>query len=114
MSFILVVVQALDRDSPTGVANWMSFHAGAKLESLKELPAVFCLDETAWIFDTRRALAEFGLVKHQATERGIQLHAFQLDNSTLQSYVGSYPASEKLEAFLALGAKNEDAGQSPQ
>ena len=78
----------------------MSFHAGAKLERLKELPAVFCLDETAWIFDTRQALAEFGLGTHPATERGIPLHAFQLDHSSLHAYVGSYPVSEKLEAIL--------------
>jgi len=100
MSFILVIVQAPHRNTPTGVADWMSFHAGAKLDSLKELPAVFCLDETAWIFDTRRALAEFGLVMHQATERGIQVHAFQLDNASGQSYVGSHPISERLETFL--------------
>ncbi|HKO30697.1 MAG TPA: hypothetical protein VJU54_06140 [Nitrospiraceae bacterium] len=100
MAFILVIVQAPQRETPSGVADWMSFHTAAKLESLKELPAVYCLDETAWIFDTRRALAEFGLVTHHATERGIPLHAFQLDNSSLQSYVGSQPISEKLEAFL--------------
>ena len=109
MSFILVIAQALNRDSPTGVANWTLFHAGEKLERLKELPAVFCLDETAWIFDTRQALAKFGLGTHQATERGIPLHAFQLDHSSLHSYVGSYPVSEKLEAFLA-----SDLERSPE
>lgn len=100
MSFVLVIVRGHDRNNATELANWMSFHAGAKLESLKELPSVFCVDETVWIFDTRRALAELALVTHQATERGIQLHAFQLDHASRRSYVGSHPISERLEAFL--------------
>ena len=98
MSFILVIVQKKHDE----IANWMTFHAVAKLDNLKELAGVFCVDETAWIFDTRRALPEFGLVTHQANDLHIQLYVFQFDGESLRSRVASYPRSEKLEKFLAL------------
>ena len=97
MSFMLVIVQKKQDE----IANWMTFHAVAKLDNLKELAGVFCIDETAWIFDTRRALPEFGLVTHQANDLHIQLYVFQFDSETLRSHVASYPRSEQLEKFLA-------------
>lgn len=97
MSFILVIVQKKHDD----IANWMTFHAGAKLDNLKELAGVFCIGETAWIFDTRRTLPECGLVTHQANELHIQLYIFQFDSESIQSHMASYPRSEKLERFFA-------------
>ncbi len=108
MSFILVVVQLPDRNKHADIANWGTFQAIAKLESLKGVAGVFCINESAWIFDTRTALPEFGLVILQANELRIQSYVFQFDNESLRSHVASYPQSKKLEAFLALGVKKED------
>ena len=105
MSFMLVIVQKKDAE----IANWMTFHAVAKLDNLKELAGVFCIDETAWIFDTRMALPEFGLVTHQASELQIQLYAFHLDDESSRSHVGSYPRSTDLEAFFAHDVRKEPA-----
>lgn len=100
MAFILVFVQKVnDRTSPLYHA-WGLFHTYAKVDALKETAGVFYIDETAWIFDTRTALPELGLMIHQAHEQNMQLHSFQLDSATLRSHVASSPRSEKMEAFL--------------
>jgi hypothetical protein len=101
MSFILVVIQYPHQQKSEDMATWMSFQASAKLESLKDMAGVFCVNDTAWIFDTRTTLPEYGLVVHQAKHFRIQLFSFQLHSEALRSHVVSYPRSEKLEAFLA-------------
>ena len=65
------------------------------------MAGVFYIDDTAWIFDTRKALGEFALVTNRATEQGLQLHSFPLNRETLRSHVASYPKSKRLEGFLA-------------
>ena len=100
MPFIFVVVRRPARDKPAEIADWVAFQVIAKLEHLKGLAGVFCIDEAAWIFDTRTALPDFGLVIHQAFDLNIQSYAFRLDRESLRSHVASYPRSEKLEAFL--------------
>lgn len=101
MSFILVIVRHPDQDKSADMATWMSFQASAKLESLKEMAGVFCVNDTAWIFDSRTTLPEYGLVVHQAKHFRIQLFSFQLHSEALRSHVVSYPKSVKLEEFLA-------------
>ena len=101
MSFILVIVRHPDQEKSADMATWMSFRAHAKLESLKDVAGVFYINDTAWIFDTKTTLPEYGLVVHQAKEFHIQLFSFQLHSAALRSHVVSYPRSEKLEEFLA-------------
>lgn len=100
MSFMLVIVQLPDQRKPADVTTWGSFQAYAKLDSLKEVAGVFCINDTAWIFDTKKSLPEYGLVVHRANEFHVQLFSFQLDDETLRSHVASSPQSEKLEGFL--------------
>jgi hypothetical protein len=100
MSFILVIVRHPDQDKSAGMATWMSFRANAKLESLKDVAGVFCINDTAWIFDTKRTLPEYGLVVHQAKEFHIELFSFQLDSAALRSHIVASPQSNKLEEFL--------------
>jgi hypothetical protein len=101
MSFILVIVRHPDRDKSADMATWMSFRANAKLEGLKEVAGVFCINDTAWIFNTKQTLPEYGLVVHQAKEFHIELFSFQLDNAALRSHIVASPRSNKLEEFLA-------------
>ena len=54
MPFIFVVVRRPARGKPAEMADWGAFQVIAKLEHLKGLAGVFCIDEAAWIFDTRR------------------------------------------------------------
>jgi hypothetical protein len=70
MSFILVIVRHPDQQKSADMATWKSFRAHAKLDSLKEVAGVFCINDTAWIFDTKTTLPECGLVIHQASEFG--------------------------------------------
>jgi hypothetical protein len=100
MSFILVIVQHPDQDKSADMATWMSFRAYAKLESLKDVAGVFYINDTAWIFDAKTTLPEYGLVVHQAKEFHIQLFSFQLQSEALRSHVVSSPQSIKLEEFL--------------
>jgi hypothetical protein len=101
MSFILVIVPLPDMNDHPKKQAWAAFHTFAKVDSLKESEGVFYIDDTAWLFDTRKALHALGRVIHQAHESGMQLHSFQLDSATIRSHVASYPPSTKLEAFLA-------------
>ena len=101
MSFILVIIQYPHQQKSDDMATWMSFQASAKLESLKEMAGVFCVNDTAWIFDTRTTLPEYGLVVHQAKHFLIQLFSFQLDHESSRSHLVSCPRSQKLEEFLA-------------
>jgi hypothetical protein len=101
MSFILVIVPRPDELTLSLNEAWAVFYTQAKVERLKAMAGVFYIDDTAWIFDTRKALREFALVTHRATEQGIQLHSFPLNRETLRSHVTSYPQSQKLEEFLA-------------
>jgi hypothetical protein len=80
MSFILVIVRHPDQQKSADMATWMSFRAHAKLDSLKEVAGVFCINDTAWIFNTKTTLPECGLVIHQASEFRIQLFSFQLEH----------------------------------
>lgn len=100
MSFILVIVRHPDQDKSADMATWMSFRAHAKLDSLKEVAGVFCINDTAWIFDTKKTLPEYGLVVHQAKEFHIELFSFQLHSEALRYHVVSSPQSKKLEEFL--------------
>jgi hypothetical protein len=100
MSFILVIVRHPHQQKSADIATWMSFQASAKLESLKELAGVFCVNDTAWIFNTKTTLPEYGLVVHQAKEFHIELFSFQLHSEALRSHVVSSPQSNKLEEFL--------------
>ena len=101
MSFILVIIPRPDELTLSLNEAWAVFYTQAKVESLKATAGVFYIDDTAWIFDTRKALREFALVTHRATEQGLQWHNFPLNRETLRSHVASYPKSQKLEAFLA-------------
>jgi hypothetical protein len=101
MPFILVIVPRPDELTLSLNEAWAVFYTQAKVDSLKAMPGVFYLDDTAWIFDTRTALRAFALVTHRATEHGLQLHSFPLNGQTLRSHVASYPKSQKLEEFLA-------------
>ena len=101
MSFTLVIVVHPDRQKTMEVATWSSFQAHAKLDSLKKVAGVFYINDTAWIFDTRKSLPEYALVVHKANEFHVQLFSFQFDSESLQSHVVPCPRSEKLEAFLA-------------
>ena len=101
MPFIVVVARRPARDKPAEMVDWEAFQVIAKLEHLKGLAGVFCLDEAAWIFDTRTALPDFGLVIHQAYDLHLQSYAFRLDRDSLRAHMASYPRSEQLEAFLA-------------
>lgn len=101
MAFILVVIQAPEMSKSSEVATWQSFRAYAELERLREVAAVFCINDTAWLFDTRKTLPEYALVVHQANKFRVQLFSFQLDNGSLQSLVVSSPRSKKLGEFLA-------------
>jgi hypothetical protein len=101
MPFMLVIVQSPDPYKSVETKAWSSFQGYARLETLKEAEGVFYINDTAWIFDTKKTLPEYGLVIHQANEFHIQLFSFQLERETLRSHLASYPRSEKLEAFLA-------------
>jgi hypothetical protein len=101
MSFILVIVPMPDMADFKRKQAWSSFYTFAKVDSLKESEGVFYIDDTAWLFDTRKALPKFALLTHQAHESGMQLHSFQLDSAMLRSQVVSSPKSDDLEAFLA-------------
>jgi hypothetical protein len=101
MSFILVAVPMPDMDDFKKKQAWSSFHTFAKMDSLKESEGVFYIDDTAWIFDTGKALHAFGRVIHQAHESGMQLHSFQLDSAMIRSHVVSSPQSVEMEEFLA-------------
>jgi hypothetical protein len=99
MAFIFVfVVKPVEKEP---FPRWGGFHLYAKVDALKTTAGVFYIDETAWIFDTRKSLAEFGLLIHQAHEHNIQLHSFQLDSAGIQSRVASSPPSDMLVKFLA-------------
>lgn len=95
MTYFLVIVQKPEME---GLPAWLSFESEAKIEELKLAEGVFCIDDNAWIFDTRRALAEFALVTHQATKQRIQLHTFELGDDS--SHVGSCPPATRLVEFL--------------
>ncbi|HEX4967563.1 MAG TPA: hypothetical protein VFV44_03505 [Nitrospiraceae bacterium] len=82
------------------MATWMSFRAHARLDSLKEVAGVFYINDTAWTFDAKTTLPEYGLVVHQAKEFPIHLFSFQLHSEALRSHVVSSPHSNKLEEFL--------------
>ena len=101
MPFIFVVVRRPARDNPAEIMDWGAFKAIAKLEHLKGLAGVFCIDEAAWIFDTRTALPQYGRVVHVADQLKIQLHVFPLDAEAARSHGASYPQSKKLAEFLA-------------
>lgn len=101
MSFMLVIVEIPDLNNHAEVSRWQSFRAYAGLERLRETAGVFCINETAWLFDTRKTLPEYALVVHKASEFHVQLFSFQLESESLQSHLVSSPRSEKLEAFLA-------------
>jgi len=101
MSFMLIIVQTPEMSKSAEVATWQSFRAYAELERLGEGAGVFCLNDTAWLFDTRKALPECALVIHQAHKFHVQLFSFQLDSEALRSLAASYPRSKKLEDFLA-------------
>ena len=101
MSFMLIIVQTPEMSKSAEVATWQSFRAYAELERLREVAGVFCINDTAWLFDTRKTLPEYALVVHQANKFHVQLFSFQLDNGSLQSLVVSYPRSKKLAEFLA-------------
>lgn len=101
MSFMLVITSLPHRDDPRELEAWSSFRGYAETDSLKGANGVFCLNESAWLFDTRKALNLFGSVVHHAHRFAIQLHTFQLDGDTVRSCVASYPQSPALDEFLA-------------
>ena len=101
MSFMLIIVQTPEMSKSDEIATWQSFRAYAELKHLREVAGVFCMNDTAWLFDTRKTLPECALVIHQAHKFHVQLFSFQLDSDSLRSLVASYPRSKKLEDFLA-------------
>ena len=101
MSFMLIMVQTPEMSKSAEGATWQSFRAYAELERLREVAGVFCINDTAWLFDTRKTLPECALVIHQAHKFHVQLFSFQLDSESLRSLVASYPRSKKMEDFLA-------------
>lgn len=101
MSFMLVITSLPNRDNDREMEAWSSFRGYAETDSLKGAKGVFYLNESAWLFDTRKALHLFGSLVHHAHRFAIQLHTFQLDGETVQFYVASYPQSTALVEFLA-------------
>jgi hypothetical protein len=100
MSFMLVITSLPNRDDHREIEAWSSFRGYAETDSLKGAKGVFCINESAWLFDTRKALNLLGSVIHHAHRFGIQLHTFQLHGETVRSHVASYPQSAALEVFL--------------
>lgn len=102
MSFILAIVQRPPEDAPRAMRDaWIAFPEFAKVESLKSSDGVYRIGQNAWIFNSRKAIPEYGSVITQAHNYGLQLHIFHLDDKSLQSHIDSSPRSEDLEKFLS-------------
>ena len=55
MAFTLVLVPKPSPNAPHDEMNkWGTFHQLAKVDALKEMAGVLCIDDTAWIFDTTK------------------------------------------------------------
>ncbi len=100
MAFMLVILPQPAFDQAAQLA-WAGFHSVAGLGTLAESKGVFCISETAWIFDTKKALQKYAKLVHVADQQRIQLHIFPLDAESVLAHGVSYPQSEKLEAFLS-------------
>ena len=101
MPFNLVTVVMPDIKTNPAIGAWATFHSLAKVDALQESVGVFYISDTAWIFDTRKALEAFSEVTLLAIRKGIQLYVFPLDIESLRFHALSSPKSEKLEAFLS-------------
>jgi hypothetical protein len=100
MAFMLVITPLSPQNRSDDV-KWNSFWASGGLDKLSKSEGVFCLGETAWIFDTRTALPQYGRVVHAGDTAQVQLHVFPLDADAALAHGAAYPKSEKLEAFLS-------------
>ncbi|UVT19008.1 MAG: hypothetical protein H8K03_14480 [Nitrospira sp.] len=100
MSFMLVITSLPNRDDHREIEAWANFRGYADMDNLQKVKGVFCFNESAWLFDTRKALAPLGVFIYHANRLSIQLHSLQLDDETIRCRLAS-PASAKLEEFLS-------------
>lgn len=92
MSYAMVIMHRPDN---SGMGE-----AFLKVDDLSDIDGVFCMSESAWIFDTTKAIVPFGLLIAQASDRGLQLYVFHLHDDSFRRHATSYPRSEKLQQFL--------------
>lgn len=92
MAYAMVV---MERPNPS-----ISHEALSEVQGLSNEPGVFCMGESAWIFDTTKAIVRFGLLIAQASERGLQLYVFHLHDNSFRLHATSYPRSQRLQDFL--------------
>lgn len=92
MSYAMII---MERPDPSETRE-----AYPVVDALSHTDGVFGMGESAWIFDTTKAIVPFGLLIAQASERGFQLYVFHLPDDSFRLHVTSYPRSEKLQQFL--------------
>jgi hypothetical protein len=92
MSYAMII---MERPAKSGIGE-----AYPEVDALSQTEGVFCMGESAWIFDTTKAIVPFGLLIAQASERGLQLYVFHLHDDSFRRHATSYPRSEKLQKFL--------------
>jgi hypothetical protein len=98
---MLVITSLPNRGDAQEIEAWSTFRGYAEMDTLKGSNGVFCINESAWLFDTRKAFHLFGSMIHQAHRFSVRLHTFQLEGATVQSHIVSCPEPEKLAAFIA-------------
>jgi len=101
MSFMLVIIPVASIAASEDQIKIASFYRMAGLGQLSGEGGVFCISETAWVFDIRKSLRVFSRIVHAAHQSGVQLYVFQVERSDAQSLVVSCPDPAKLEKFLA-------------
>lgn len=97
MSYALVILERLGQ-SEEDEGN--TAHPLPEVEGLSITDGVFSMGQSAWIFDTSKAIVPFGLLIAQASERGIQLYVFHLHDDSFRRHATSYPRSLKMQQFL--------------
>lgn len=97
MSYALVILERPHNSEQAVIDTKDTF---PEVERLSSTDGVFCMGESAWIFDTSKAIVPFGLLIAQASDRGLQLYVFHLHDDSFRRHVTSYPRSLKLQQFL--------------
>lgn len=92
MSYAMIIMERLDTSETR--------EGYPVVDALSHTDGVFCMGESAWIFDTTKAIVPFGLLIAQASEQGLQLYVFHLPDDSFRLHATSYPRSEKLQRFL--------------
>ena len=99
MAFTSVIVRRPDMMEPS-YQSWGRFHSYAKVEALKDTEGVFYIDETAWLFDTRKSLPVLSRIIHTAHETQMPVIVFELHEKDIHSHIAAFPAIQRLNEFL--------------